>query len=526
MRYRSGERGTMEKKRLQYELKKYFGYKEFRIGQLEIITSVLSGKNTLAILATGGGKSICYQLPALILPGITLVISPLISLMVDQVRQLKGKGIQTVEYINSSLTTMEYQEKLKKVREGKIKILYLSPEKLQQDSFLQMVCQYSISLFVVDEAHCISQWGHDFRTDYQRLLDRVHKLGDPTVLALTATATPGVQRDICQQLNIPEHHIMKQSVNRKNICYEVAFVKDDHEKIERLLEWISKLDGPGIVYFRSRQGAERAAKMASEGGIGRCAFYHGGMEGEERFLIQQQFLLNELQIIFATNAFGMGIDKPDVRFVIHYHMPPDMESYIQEVGRVGRDGRPGYACLLYSQDDVFLPGQLIQEEYPDRQQIDDFLADFSAISAGFFTLEEEKAKMNWGLREQQITVLLYHLEQSGHITGIEKRPGSWRFVRSSVHNLSSEKLAATMSRRQQDRLRRLRDFQQWVENESCRREGIARYFQEDEFTSLASCCDQCGIDYFFYMNKIGKNPYEIQNGQNWNWQEELNRIFP
>lgn len=520
---RGGDSWDMDKEQVSKALRHFFGYDSFRPGQWEIIRSIFDRRNTLAILATGGGKSICYQLPSLLLPGITLVVSPLISLMADQVQQLKGKGIQPVEYINSSLSREEYQRKMKKLKEGKIKLLYLSPEKLQQDSFLKQLSQLQVSLFVVDEAHCISQWGHDFRTDYQRLLDPIHKLGNPVVLALTATATPDVREDICNHLQIPQNQIIKQNMNRINIAYDVMKVRDEQEKRGKFLGLLQQLKGPGIVYFRSRQGAEQANEWARKEGIGKCAYYHGGMDGEERLLIQQQFLMNELQIIFATNAFGMGIDKPDIRFVIHYHLPTDMESYIQEVGRIGRDGVPGYACLLYAPEDGILPGQLIVEEYPQPQQMEDFLIQFSQLPAGHVSLSLEKGKETWGFTEQQLSVLLFYLEQKGSLQGLERRWDGWTFFRSPLTPPTVEEMLFTMNKRKQIRFRRLNEFITWVDDSGCRRKGITHYFQEEDLSFIANCCSSCGIDYSIYWQGPQK---EIEVEKEWNWQEVLHQLFP
>ncbi|WP_052947688.1 RecQ family ATP-dependent DNA helicase [Aneurinibacillus tyrosinisolvens] len=337
----------MNSEAMRQGLKTFFGHTTFRPGQMEIMQYVIRKENALGILATGGGKSLCYQLPALLMPHMTVVVSPLISLMADQVRQLRSRGIRGVEYINSSLSMQEHNWKLNQVRQGNVKILYVSPEKLQQESFMKQLATMKVSLFVVDEAHCISQWGHDFRTDYQRLSQHIERLGSPPVLALTATATAEVQNDICRQLAIPGSNIVLQSVNRENICFDVQYVADEQAKAGAMLEKIKRLQGPGLVYFRSRNAAERACETARQENVPRCAYYHGGMPAEERLLLQQQFLNGELDIIFATNAFGMGIDKPDIRFVIHYHLPPDMESYLQEVGRIGRNGeRDMRACFL------------------------------------------------------------------------------------------------------------------------------------------------------------------------------------
>lgn len=513
----------MEKEQVTRALHHFFGYDSFRQGQWEIIQAIFARRNTLAILATGAGKSLCYQLPSLLLPGMTLVVSPLISLMADQVQQLKGKGIQPVEYINSSLSREEHSRKVKKLKEGKIKLLYLSPEKLQQESFLKQLSLLQVSLFVVDEAHCISQWGHDFRTDYQRLLDPVRKLGNPVVLALTATATPDVRDDICNHLQIPRHHILKQNMNRINIAYDVVNVQDEQEKRERLLHFLHQLKGPGIVYFRSRQGSEQACELARKEGIGQCAYYHAGIDGEERLLIQQQFLMNDLTIIFATNAFGMGIDKPDIRFVIHYHLPPDMESYIQEVGRIGRDGVPGYACLLYSPEDGILPGQLIVEEYPQPQQIRDFLSQFSQLPVRNITLSLDKGKETWGFTEQQLSVLLFYLEQMGNLKGLERRWDGWTFFPTSLHSPEVEELVYAMNKRKQIRFRRLNELIAWVEDDCCRRKGITRYFQEDDLSFIGNCCGPCGIDPTFYRKK-GDIKNKVR--KEWNWEEVLHELFP
>ena len=505
-------------------LHRYFGYSAFRPGQWEMIRHALAGENALGVLATGGGKSVCYQLPALLLPGLTVVISPLISLMVDQVRQLRHKGIRSAEYINSALPQREQVWKMRQVAAGQVKILYVSPERLQQEVFVRELAAVGVSLVVVDEAHCISQWGHDFRTDYQRLGERVARLGHPPVLALTATATEAVQRDICAQLAIPAEHVRMQSVNRENICYDVVELADENAKIEMMFTKLRELQGPGLVYFRSRNGTELAFARACELGMERCAFYHGGMTADDRMLVQQQFLDGELAIVFATNAFGMGIDKPDIRYVLHYHMPPDMESYVQETGRIGRDGKPGYACLLSVPEDGFLPNQLIHEEYPNEVQMRDWITALAIRAGQEMEMTNVDLLAQYGLSEQQTQILLYHLEKLGGVLHVQRTRDGWMFAVAHEISANSHSLAAAISRRRGERYGKVEEMRRWLYEPGCRRERIGRYFAQVHHTALASCCDRCGIDMTIYQKR--QEPQESLTGTEWSWQAELAWLLP
>ncbi len=483
----------------------------------------LAGENALGILATGGGKSLCYQLPALVFDGMTVVVSPLISLMADQVRHLRRQGIQQTEYINSALTLAEQRWKMRQVIDQKVKILYVSPEKLQQEAFIEQIKRTNISLFVVDEAHCISQWGHDFRTDYQRLYACVQQMGNPPVLALTATATEAVAEDICRQLSIPLRNVIRQSTNRENICYDVAFLSDEQEKEAVLFEKLYTLQGPGLVYFRSRQGTERAFQRAEERGIGRCAFYHGGMAADDRLLIQQQFLNGELDVVFATNAFGMGIDKPDIRYVLHYHIPPDIESYLQEVGRVSRDGEPGYTCLLSTPEDGYLPGQLIAEEYPSEEGITVFATFLHAQRGQTIALSVAEALERWGLEEQHASILLHHMERMGWIYKSHRKRDGWEVEVAASFPDQYDALVTAVFERRNERYRKLEDMRRWLLQTTCRREMLGRYFSQQHHTALASCCDRCGINMTPYERKVPAASKPIQDS--WNWEQELDRLL-
>ena len=342
-----------------------FALDSFRPGQKEVITAILSGQDCLCIMPTGGGKSLCYQLPAIIQEGVTLVVSPLIALMKDQVDAMRELGIRAT-LINSTLDVGEQNSRLAEMARSRYDLVYIAPERLRNPRFLEAVADTSVQMLAVDEAHCISQWGHDFRPDYARLGEFRKRLGDPPTIALTATATPTVRKDIMKLLALRRPSVFITGFARPNLHFEVISAWNNGVKDEALLDFLHETPGAGIIYASTRRRCDELAELLRTVIERKIGIYHAGMLLEDRREVQEAFMRGDTQIIVATNAFGMGIDKADLRFVVHYNMPGSLEAYYQEAGRAGRDGDPSRCLLLYTSSDRHIQEFFIENAYPSR----------------------------------------------------------------------------------------------------------------------------------------------------------------
>jgi RecQ family ATP-dependent DNA helicase len=354
-----------------------FGLDDFRPGQEEVIRSIVAGRDTVAVMPTGAGKSLCYQLPALHLPGITVVVSPLIALMKDQVDKLVSLGVRARQ-VNSALDAAELKASLEAIGEGEVEFVFATPERLADPDFLTMLSAHEVDLFVVDEAHCVSQWGHDFRPAFMELKRAIKKLDSPPVLALTATATDAVVADITKHLGLRRPQLVNMGIYRPNLHYEVRHTASDIAKQQQLVSLLRESDGSGIIYCSTVKHCEEVAGVLEAEGI-RADRYHGRLAAGRRRDVQDRFMSGDLKAIVATNAFGMGIDKPDIRFVVHYDFPGSLEAYYQESGRAGRDGEAANCVLLYRVEDrrthaYFIGGKNEKRRPAEREKLERMVA--------------------------------------------------------------------------------------------------------------------------------------------------------
>ncbi|HEX3033104.1 MAG TPA: ATP-dependent DNA helicase RecQ [Bacillota bacterium] len=483
---------------LEAYLQQHFAFGSFRPGQREVISAVLSGEqDVLAIMPTGRGKSLCYQLPALLLEGVTLVISPLVALMKDQVDSLVEAGVSQATYLNSQLTGLELRRRLQAIGEGMYKLVYVAPERLRNPAFLDVIGKLKISLLVVDEAHCVSQWGHDFRPDYLGISRFAATLLDqPKILALTATATPRVQGDILKQLGIPEAHRAVSSSDRPNLYYQVAKVRSEGEKhrcLERLFHHDPGLKEGGIVYVSTRKECEQVARFLQTSLGLRTGYYHAGLSPQERTEVQELFQRAELPVVVATNAFGMGIDRSNLRFVVHYSLPASLESYYQEAGRAGRDGLPATCLLLFAPKDKGLQSWMIKNDSLTIKEVQVLLMALEGYKPGasaYFPFEHLAAR---GLEDNKVRLAVSELEKAGMVRQVDRDSAgiTLEVIRTRPGAETMYQINDRLKMMVDQRYRKLEAMVNWVHTPKCRREAILAYFGEERPDQAARCCDNC-----------------------------------
>jgi ATP-dependent DNA helicase RecQ len=475
---------------LETALRTSFGFPAFRPGQAEAIRSLLGGRHTLVVMPTGAGKSLIYQLAALENTGTTVVISPLIALMQDQIAGLTRHRIPAT-FINSSVDTAEQNRRLKGLSAGDYRLVYVAPERLRNRPFLDALSKVKVDLLAVDEAHCISQWGHDFRPDYLRIGAARARMGNPITAALTATATPRVQDDIVRLLSIPSAERIITGFNRPNLFFQVRYASDANGKLHVLKELLTDADGGVIVYVGTRRDAEEVADFARTVAGLDARHYHGGMDADVRTRVQNDFLSGGLPVIVATNAFGMGVDRPDVRIVAHYTVPSTLEAYYQEAGRGGRDGDPAQAVLIYSPQDRALQEYFIQSDATTMDDLRELYRALQSRGQPEAWATSDDLSIATGFHQVKVRLALAQLETGGSIERLGD-DGPRMLIRiADWDDAAMRKSADDVESRRKLRLNQLNQMIAYAESSACRRRILLTHFGDHGSAEAPDCCDNC-----------------------------------